>query len=141
MTWRGRGLQQRGHATSWLRAAILAAPWCSCITALAATTPHFPPDPIPRIEVGVHTAFIKKLSVSADGKILVTVSDDKTARVWEASSGKLRHPAATHCRWIRRAVVRRGSIANWRLGGCWGFHWPGRGTVGSPLRIQTLQGN
>lgn len=53
--------------------------------------PVFPDDPFPRVEVGMHTGFIKKLSVSLDGSQFVTVSDDKTARVWETRSGRLRH--------------------------------------------------
>jgi WD40 repeat protein len=42
-----------------------------------------------RLDPGMHTATIKRLSLSADGKQLATVSDDKTVRLWELPEGKL----------------------------------------------------
>jgi WD40 repeat protein len=39
-----------------------------------------------RVEAGVHTAVVNQAAVTRDGRIL-TVSDDKTARVWEPVSG------------------------------------------------------
>jgi WD40 repeat protein len=45
--------------------------------------------PIPRVEAGSHTDFIKKLSADSAGGLLLTVSDDKTARLWNAASGRL----------------------------------------------------
>lgn len=49
-------------------------------------------DQAPRIkvEVGAHTGFIKKLAVSTDGTALLSVSDDRTARIWDARTGRLR---------------------------------------------------
>jgi hypothetical protein len=45
--------------------------------------------PIPRVELGTHTGFIYKMAVDGAGKYLVTVGDDKTARVWDAHTGTL----------------------------------------------------
>jgi len=45
--------------------------------------------PIPRVETGGHTSYIKKLSVDRAGALVLTVSDDKTARLWHAASGRL----------------------------------------------------
>ncbi len=43
----------------------------------------------PRLVLPVgHTDLVRSASFSADGKYVVTVSDDNTARIWEASSGK-----------------------------------------------------
>ena len=36
----------------------------------------------------MHTASIRRIAVDAAGRYAVTASDDKTARVWELSSGK-----------------------------------------------------
>jgi WD40 repeat protein len=46
-------------------------------------------DPILRIETGMHTAMIKRVSVDAANRFLVTGSEDKTVRVWELPSGTL----------------------------------------------------
>jgi WD40 repeat protein len=42
-----------------------------------------------RIEAGMHTANIRRIDVSADGRLLVTGSDDKTIRLWSLPEGKL----------------------------------------------------
>jgi len=48
-----------------------------------------PTEPTLRIETGMHTAIIRRISLDAKQRWLVTASDDKTARVWELSSGRL----------------------------------------------------
>lgn len=45
--------------------------------------------PLPRIEVGMHTATIRRIATDAQGRWAVTASEDKTARLWEVASGKL----------------------------------------------------
>ena len=49
-----------------------------------------PPEgrPILRLETGMHTAPIRGAAVDAHGKTLVTVSDDRTARLWSLSTGE-----------------------------------------------------
>jgi WD40 repeat protein len=46
-------------------------------------------NPRLRIEAGMHTATMRRVDVSADGKLLVTGSDDKTVRLWSLPEGKL----------------------------------------------------
>jgi WD40 repeat protein len=46
-------------------------------------------EPVLRIETGMHIAVIKRIGVDRAGKFLVTSSYDKTARVWEAQTGRL----------------------------------------------------
>ena len=46
-------------------------------------------DPQLRIETGMHTAGIWRLGVSADGKLMVTGSEDKTLRLWSTEDGRL----------------------------------------------------
>lgn len=41
-----------------------------------------PVEPIPRIETGMHAAQINRIAVDAQCRLLVTGSDDKTARLW-----------------------------------------------------------
>lgn len=45
--------------------------------------------PLPRLEVGMHTAPIKRIATDGQGRWAVTASDDKTARLWAVASGKL----------------------------------------------------
>jgi WD40 repeat protein len=45
--------------------------------------------PIPRLETGMHTAPVRGAAVDASGKLLVTVSDDRTARLWSLLTGEL----------------------------------------------------
>lgn len=55
----------------------------------AALAAELPKEPQLRIDGGMHTATIRRLDVSADGKILVTGSEDKTVRVWSLPDGQL----------------------------------------------------
>ncbi len=45
--------------------------------------------PLLRIDTGAHNAAIRALAIDAAGRFAVTASDDKTARVWDLSSGRL----------------------------------------------------
>src|SRR5262249_26896324 len=38
---------------------------------------------------GMHTATINRISLTADGRMMATGSDDKTVRLWSLSDGKL----------------------------------------------------
>jgi len=42
-----------------------------------------------RMETGMHNAAVKRISTDAAGKYLLTSGDDKTARLWDALTGKL----------------------------------------------------
>ena len=42
-----------------------------------------------RIEAGMHTAPIKRISFTTDGRLMATASDDKTVRLWSLPDGKL----------------------------------------------------
>ncbi|MBI3896887.1 MAG: caspase family protein [Gammaproteobacteria bacterium] len=46
-------------------------------------------DPMLRIEAGQHTGPIRRLAVDSTGTRIVTVSDDKTARVWDRQTQRL----------------------------------------------------
>lgn len=48
-----------------------------------------PIDPVLRIETGMHTAMINRIGVDQDEKLLLTGSDDKTARLWSLPDGRL----------------------------------------------------
>jgi WD40 repeat protein len=56
-------------------------------TAVMAAEP--PTEPILRLETAMHTAQIRRISVDAANRWLVTTSDDKTVRLWELPSGRL----------------------------------------------------
>ena len=52
-----------------------------------------PTEPIPRIETGTHTALIRRIGIDASCRLMVTGSDDKTARLWplpEQGAGTLK---------------------------------------------------
>jgi WD40 repeat protein len=65
--------------TGWWAALVLvlAAP---AGAARAQTLP--PTEPIPRIEAGMHNAPIRHIDIDASCRLMVTGSDDKTARLW-----------------------------------------------------------
>ena len=46
-------------------------------------------EPVLRIEAGMHTAPIERISTDAAGRLALTVSEDKTARLWEVATGRL----------------------------------------------------
>lgn len=43
-------------------------------------------DPVLRIEAGTHTDIIKRIATDVTGRLVLTVSDDKTARLWSMGS-------------------------------------------------------
>ena len=58
------------------------------ISALGGYDPYFS-EPRLRIETGSHTDTIYRMSIDAKGQLLATVSQDKTARIWDLQSHKL----------------------------------------------------
>ncbi|HVJ52717.1 MAG TPA: caspase family protein [Aliidongia sp.] len=57
--------------------------WCG--VAMAEDNPAA--MPVLRIETGMHNAIINRIAVADDGRQLITVSDDKTARSWSLGDG------------------------------------------------------
>jgi hypothetical protein len=45
--------------------------------------------PVMRVEAGMHAARLTDAAVDRDGRYLATVSDDRTARIWNVTSGQL----------------------------------------------------
>ena len=61
------------------------------IQPIKAAPPSWPPgQPIPRLETGMHTAPVWRLSVDSEERFLVTASKDKTARIWDLAGGDLK---------------------------------------------------
>lgn len=58
-----------------------------CLTLPAPAQQNSPTTPILRVETGMHGAAIGSLSTDAQGRYVVTGSDDKTVRVWNARTG------------------------------------------------------
>ena len=50
---------------------------------------EFPAAPSLRLETGMHTAPILRIDVDRDQRYLVSGSEDKTVRIWEAATGRL----------------------------------------------------
>ena len=49
-----------------------------------------PLQPFLRIEAVAHTAPVARLAADASGRLLASVSDDKTLRLWDLADGALR---------------------------------------------------
>jgi hypothetical protein len=67
-------------------------PLCALTGALIAapaSADPLPADPILRIEAGMHTAPVRRVTLSADGTLAVTGSDDKTIKLWSVPDGRL----------------------------------------------------
>ncbi|MBF0212739.1 MAG: hypothetical protein HQM00_04135 [Magnetococcales bacterium] len=45
--------------------------------------------PIPRVESGMHAGLIRRIAMDAEERYVLSVSDDKTLRIWNRSDGKL----------------------------------------------------
>jgi len=62
----------------------------ACLLLMSAVGASEPPaDPVLRIDPGMHTAPIWRVAVDARGRWLVTGSHDRTARVWDLTTGRL----------------------------------------------------
>jgi WD40 repeat protein len=50
----------------------------------------------PRHTVEAHAKWVRKVAASPDGKTVVSVADDMVARVWDGTTGRLRHELRGH---------------------------------------------
>jgi WD40 repeat protein len=70
----------------WLGAMVL---WLAMSAAHAQDAQLPQNEPQLRVEAGMHTAIVRHVGVSADGRRMVSASYDKTIRVWSLRDGKL----------------------------------------------------
>jgi WD40 repeat protein len=93
------------HSSIFLSAAYICFPFFSS-TSFAVEPPT---DPIFRIESGMHSNAIRRIATDKDGRWLVTVSPDKTARVWNITENRLQNilriPSNTNHEGILNAVA------------------------------------
>jgi WD40 repeat protein len=68
----------RSIATAWL-----------FIASVFANAADYPSDPILRLEIGTPIAITQSIATDAKGRYAVTISNDKTARVWDIDRGHL----------------------------------------------------
>jgi dipeptidyl aminopeptidase/acylaminoacyl peptidase len=61
------------------------------LAAAAAAAAGSSGEPVLTLDPGTHTAAIRQLAVDPAERVLVTVADDKTARIWDVASGGLLH--------------------------------------------------
>ncbi len=52
-----------------------------------------------------HSDSVQALAISPDGKILVSGSDDKTIKVWNLATGRLRRTLTGHTFWVRSVAI------------------------------------
>ncbi|HXZ00789.1 MAG TPA: caspase family protein [Stellaceae bacterium] len=92
-----------------------------------------PAEPLLRLETGMHTASINGISVDARRQLLLTVSDDKTARLWSPTDGRLvrvlRPPIGSgdEGKLYAGALSPDGAIA--AIGGWTGYQWDGANSI------------
>jgi WD40 repeat protein len=73
------------------KASVMGVALAAC--AAAARAENLPPtEPIPRIETGMHTAMINRIGIDSTCRLMVTGSDDKTARLWEIPESGIGEP-------------------------------------------------
>ena len=83
--------------------------------------------PVLRIEAGMHTATIRRVVVDEAGRLVLTASTDRTARLWELPSGQLRRVLrppigeGNEGKLYACALSADGSFA--AVGGWTGFEW------------------
>ena len=46
------------------------------------------PIPVLRIETGMHSAWARRTATDKNGRLIITCADDKTARLWDAATGR-----------------------------------------------------
>jgi WD40 repeat protein len=98
------------------------------------TKPVDTPDetPTPRAETGLHTAAINQLALTHDGRLL-TVSDDKTARLWSSNTkGEaqvLRVPIGARNEGTLYTVAASPTKNSAVVGGSTGIEWDKAGAV------------
>ncbi len=65
-----------------------------------------PPAAMPVKTLAGHTRWVRDLAYTPDGMRLVSVSDDRSVRVWNLADGKVLHTLTGHTDWIMALVVR-----------------------------------
>lgn len=75
------------HLATVFLALLLSSPWAPAWSQAASGDAR----PYLQVESGSHSAFIRRLDADSRRGLVVTASDDKTARVWDMASGELRH--------------------------------------------------
>lgn len=79
------GMLQPRAASSFAPAVTPAPPTLSAKEEIAAAAS----DVILRIDAGMHTSAINRLSIDPTGRLMVSASDDKTVRLWSLPEGRL----------------------------------------------------